>query len=297
MLPLRIGFDRSILPFTWGFEFSDTMRWGYLICATVVVAALNLRYSWRVALTGAAIAYILYFGLTGAPWLIILAGVSLLAWQVGGLRVGIFALASLAFIAATGMWERAMLSIYLCGAAAIMSFAIGSLLGIWAASSTRVSALLRPVLDTFQTIPLFVFLIPVLMLFQVGEFTALLAIIAYAFVPAVRYTEAGLRQVSPQLIEVAVEQGCTPWQIFWQVRLPLAVPSIMVGLNQTILFSFAMLVIAALVGTTGLGQQIFVALTGAKTGLGMVAGLSMALLAMIIDQIIQSWARRQAAEA
>ena len=130
------------------------------------------------------------------------------------------------------------------------------------------------------------------MFFQVGEFTALLAIVGYAFVPAMRYTEAGLRQVSPQLLEVATEQGCTAKQIFWQIKLPLALPSIMVGVNQTIMYSFAMLVIAALVGTTGLGQQIFLALSAADTGLGLVAGLSMALLAMIADRVMQAWANR-----
>lgn len=186
-----------------------------------------------------------------------------------------------------------MLSVYLCGAAAVMSFMLGASLGVWAASSDRVSAFLKPVADTFQTIPLFVFLIPVLMFFQIGEFTALLAIIAYAFVPALRYTESGLRQVSPDLLEVAVEQGCTSRQIFWQIKLPLAIPSIMVGFNQTVMFSFAMLVIAALVGTTGLGQQIFVALSSADVGLGVVAGLSMALLAMIVDRIMQSWAKER----
>ena len=131
------------------------------------------------------------------------------------------------------------------------------------------------------------------MFFQVGEFTALLAIMAYAFVPAARYTESGLRQVSPQLIEVAVEQGCTPRQIFWQVKVPLAIPAIMVGLNQTICYAFAMLVIAALVGTSGLGQQIFIALTAADTGLGIIAGLSMAFLAMISDRIMQAWAAQK----
>ncbi len=293
LLPIRIGFTDTIQTFTWGFEFTAPMRWSYIIGAGVLALGIGYARSWRIGIAIAAVGYLLYFGFTGLPWVVVVAVVATIAWQVGGARTGVFALVSLLFIAATGMWEPAMLSVYLCGAAAVMSFLFGASLGIWAASSDRVSAVLKPVADTFQTIPLFVFLIPVLMFFQIGEFTALLAIIAYAFVPALRYTESGLRQVSPELLEVAVEQGCTSRQIFWQIKLPLAIPSIMVGFNQTVMFSFAMLVIAALVGTTGLGQQIFVALSSADVGLGVVAGLSMALLAMIVDRIMQSWARER----
>ncbi len=293
LLPLRIGFSQAILPLTWGFDFTTSMRLGYLTGMGCLSLALVSWLGWRVGLAVAGIAYVLYFGLTGAPWSILVAAAVLLSWQLGGARVGVFTLCALAFIVVTGMWAPAMLSVYLCGAAAALSFFLGSILGVWAASSDKVSALIRPVADTFQTIPLFVFLIPVLMFFQVGEFTALLAIIAYAFVPAIRYTESGLRQVSAQLIEVARAQGCTPLQIFWQVKLPLAVPSILVGLNQTIMFSFAMLVIAALVGTTGLGQQIYLALSAADTISGMIAGLSMAFLAMIADRLMQAWAGKQ----
>lgn len=293
LLPLRIGFDKSILPLTWGFDFTVTMRWGYAFVMMALSVWALCKKGWKTAMTVLTLAYILYYGLTGAPWIVLLSAVVLLAWQVGGRTVGLFALFSMGFIAVTGMWERAMLSIYLCGAAVILAFLIGASIGVWAASSNRVSAIVRPMTDTFQTIPAFVYLIPVLMFFQVGEFTALLAIIAYAFVPAIRYTESGLRQVPQQLIEVAVEQGCTPSQIFWQVKVPLAIPAIMVGLNQTIMFGFAMLVIAALVGTTGLGQQIFIALSSADTGLGLIAGFSMAFLAMIIDRIMQAWAAKK----
>ena len=293
LLPLRVGFSQSILPFTWGFEFTPAMRVSYGIVCALLAFAAAYRWSWRMGVAVVGIAYLLYLGTTGVPWSVAIASVTLLAYMAGGRNTALFVFCALAFILLTGMWERAMLSVYLCSAAAILSFLIGGSLGVWAASSDTVSAIMRPICDTFQTIPLFVFLIPVLMFFQVGEFTALLAIIAYAFVPAVRYTENGLRQVPPQLLEVAVEQGCTPSQIFWQVKLPLAMPSIMVGLNQTIMYAFAMLVIAALVGTTGLGQQIYQSLSAANTGTGMVSGLSMALLAMCADRIMQAWAARR----
>lgn len=297
LLPVRIGFTQAILPFTWGFEFTSNMQAVYAGVSVAIATLLLLLRRWRAAVAVLVLMYLLFYGLTASPWVVVGGSVTLLAWQLGGRRVGLFTLVSLVFILVTGMWERAMLSIYLCGAASILAFLLGSSLGVWASTSDRVSSVIRPISDTFQTIPLFVFLIPVLMFFQVGEFTALLAIIAYAFVPAVRYTESGLRQVSPQLVEVAVEQGCTPWQIFWQIRLPLAMPSILVGLNQTIMYAFAMLVIAALVGTTGLGQQIFLALSAADTGLGVIAGLSMALLAMIADRILQAYANRRFSRA
>ncbi len=289
LLPMRIGLSKSILPVTWGFDFTEGMRWGYAALGAAASLGAGWRIGWRTGLALAAGFYILYFGLVGISWVVFMAAVTLLAWQIGGTRTMALAFLSLSFILLTGMWERAMLSLYLCVAAVALSFLLGASIGIWAAASDRVSAVVRPVLDTFQTIPLFVFLIPVLMFFQIGEFTALLAIIAYAFVPAARYTENGLRQVPQHLIEVAVEQGCTPRQILAHVKLPLAMPSIMVGLNQTVMYAFVMLVIAALVGTTGLGQQIFLALGNADTGSGLIAGLSMALLAIVIDRIMQTW--------
>lgn len=293
LLPIKIGFSQSILPFTWGFEFTPGMRTGYAIGALLLSLLISLRYSWRGALTIVAVAYLLYFGLTGAPWAVLVSALAVFAWQLGGPRLALLVSVAMGFIVLTGMWDRAMISVYLCGAAVVMSFLLGAALGVWAAVSNTVSAIVRPIADTFQTIPLFVFLIPVLMFFQIGEFTALLAIILYAFVPAIRYTENGLRQVPEELIEVAKEQGCTQWQIFWQVKLPLAMPGILVGLNQTVMYAFAMLVIAALVGTTGLGQEIFRALSSADTGRGIVAGLSMALLAIVTDRFIQAWAAKK----
>ena len=133
--------------------------------------------------------------------------------------------------------------------------------------------------------PLFVILIPFLMFFQIGEFTAFLAIIAYAIVPMIRYTEHGLRNVPEETVEAARSMGCTKRQILFEVKMPLAIPEIMLGLNQTVMFALAMLVISALVGTKGLGQSVYIALGKADPGLGMVAGLGMALIAIIADRI------------
>jgi glycine betaine/proline transport system permease protein len=164
---------------------------------------------------------------------------------------------------------------------------LGTLLGICAAEVNWVSRMLRPINDTLQTMPQFVYLIPVLMLFQVGEFSALIAVVAYAIVPSIRYTEHGLRSVPPSTVEAAIVSGCTRRQILWWVKLPQAIPEIMLGLNQTVIYGLSMLVIAALVGTRGLGQQVYIALGKADSGLGLVAGISIALIAITTDRILQ----------
>ena len=187
---------------------------------------------------------------------------------------------------------QALISIYLCGIAVIISFLIGTSLGIWAAHNDRVSSFMRPINDTMQTMPSFVILIPFVMIFKIGEFTALLAIIAYAFVPAMRYAEHGLRNLPYNVIEAARMIGCSNSQLLWRVKIPLALPVIMLGLNQTIMFGLAMLVIAALVGTTGLGQLIYIGLSKANFGLGMIAGVGIAIIAITADRMTQAWSRK-----
>ena len=188
-----------------------------------------------------------------------------------------------------------MLSVYLCGLGIIISFIIGSTIGILAAEFKSVSYFVRPINDTLQTMPMFVLLIPFVMIFKIGEFTALLAIIAYATVPAIRYSEHGLRSVSPEVVEAATCMGSTRWQLLWRVKIPLAMPEMMLGLNQTIMYGISMLVITALVGTSGLGQQVYIGLGDGDFGVGMTAGIGMAIIAIIADRMTKAWsAKRQA---
>jgi len=140
--------------------------------------------------------------------------------------------------------------------------------------------------------PLFVLLIPFVMIFKIGEFTALLAVIAYAVVPAIRYSEHGLRNVSHEVIEAAKCMGCTRWQLLWRVKIPLALPEMMLGLNQTIMFGISMLVIAALVGTSGLGQLVYIGLGDGDFGVGMTAGVGMAIIAIIADRMTAAWSAK-----
>ena len=134
------------------------------------------------------------------------------------------------------------------------------------------------------------------MIFKIGEFTALLAIIAYAFVPAIRYAEHGLRNLPSEVLEAARAMGCTPRQLLWQVKMPLALPVMMLGLNQTIMYGIAMLVIAALVGTNGLGQRVYIGLGDGDFGISMIAGVGMAIIAMIADRMTQAWSKKRQEE-
>ncbi|HIC24417.1 MAG TPA: ABC transporter permease subunit, partial [Gammaproteobacteria bacterium] len=293
LLPMRIGFENTIRPFTWGFELTPVITAGYAVVGAALALLLGVRYTWRAAVGAVLVLTLLFFGLEKLPWPLMILVLVVLSWQVGGTKVGLLTLFGLSFMVFTGVWQLAMRSLYLCLAAVLVSFVVGGLLGIWASQNYRVSRTLRPINDTLQTMPLFVLLIPVLMFFQIGEFTAFLAIIAYAIVPAIRYTEHGLRHVDPAVIEAAEAIGCKRYQLLWQVRLPLAIPEIMLGLNQTIMFALAMLVIAALVGTQGLGQAVYIALARADFGLGLVAGLSMALIAIIADRVLQAFSRER----
>jgi glycine betaine/proline transport system permease protein len=212
-----------------------------------------------------------------------------LAYQVGGARICALTVGGLLFIVLTGVWEEAMVSVELCVVGVLISFLFGASLGVWAALSARISALLRPICDTLQTMPIFVFLIPAVMVFLVGEFTALIAVVMYAIVPSIRYTEHGIRNVPTSVVEAARSLGTTRLQLLWQVQLPLALPEIMLGFNQTIMMALAMVVVAALVGAQGLGQEVMIALNEASTGKGLVSGLAIAFLAIIADRIIQAW--------
>ena len=294
MLPVKTGFDQTVSPYTWGFEFTTPLRAVYALGAAALVVWIAVRRGIGRAALVAFVAILLYFGITRLPWPAMLALGALLGWQLGGPRLALGTAAAFGFLIVSGVWPQTMLSFYLCGLAVMLAFAIGTGLGILASEFDGVSAFVRPINDTLQTMPLFVILIPFVMIFKIGEFTALLAIMAYAVVPAIRYAEHGLRQVPADVVEAATCFGCTRRQLLWRVKLPLAMPVMMLGLNQTIMFAIAMLVIAALVGTSGLGQQVYIGLSDGDFGVGIVAGLGMAFIAMIADRMTQGLSRTYA---
>jgi glycine betaine/proline transport system permease protein len=293
LLPLRIGLDEAVLPFTWGFQWTLTMS--VVLFCVVGVMALALAAVNRAVLglclliaTGVVV-----IGIVNLPWPFVLVGLGALGWLAGGHKLAMFAVLAIGAIMVTGLWAPALLSIYLCTASVVICVVVGGSIGIGCALSGSAWRIVHPICDFLQTIPLFVFLIPVLMFFQIGEFSAFLAICAYAIVPMIRYTRHGLTSIPEDLLEAAISSGASEWQVLREVRIPYSAPTILLGLNQTIMYAFSMLVIAALIGTTDLGQQIYLALGQGDVGLGVAAGASMALLALVADRIIQAFAVKQ----
>ena len=291
LLPIKVGLTKAISPFSWGFSLMPWMIGVYAFAIALFAIWLFVRMSWKPAVAVVVVGGLLYFGITSVPWLSVILVVTLLAYQVGGRRTALLSLFGWLFMLLAGVWGEAMTSVYMCLAAVVACLLVGGATGIWASQNNRVSNFIRPINDTLQTMPLFVILIPFLMFFQIGEFTSFLAIVAYAIVPVIRYTEHGLRNVPTEVVEAAQAMGCTRRQLLWEVKMPLAIPEIMLGLNQTVMFALAMLVITALVGSKGLGQSVYIALSAADAGKGIVAGLGMALIAIIADRIIQSWSK------
>lgn len=232
----------------------------------------------------------------GFPWLGAVFLLGLAGYQFGGARLALTVVLLTIFCAVTGLWEKTMATVYLCGISAFIACLIGIPIGLLASRSDRVEKIVNPIIDTLQVMPSFCFIIPVVMLFRVGDVTAMIATVAFAVVPAIRYTNHGIRQVPPALIEAAVVSGCTKRQTFWRVQLPLALPEIMLGVNQTILMALAMIIICAMIGTRDLGQEVFIALSKADSGRGIVAGLAIAFIGIIADRLFSAWSAKARAK-
>nr|WP_083649497.1 ABC transporter permease subunit [Salaquimonas pukyongi] len=230
--------------------------------------------------------------LLGLPWIGVVAMVAVAGWSLGGWRLGLLTGILALLIAITGQWAKAMITVYLCGASVVLACLIGVPIGMMTASRQRLWQWVEAVIDTLQTLPSFVYLMPAVMLFRVGDFTAMLAVVAYAVSPVIRYTALGLQRVPENLIEAGTASGCTNWQLMTKIKLKLALPEIMLGINQTVMLALSMLVITALVGTRDLGQEVYIALTKADTGRGIVAGLAVAFIAIIADRLITAAAQR-----
>jgi glycine betaine/proline transport system permease protein len=186
-----------------------------------------------------------------------------------------------------------MLTIYLVTAAVVICILIGVPIGIWCARNDSVARVAMAVCDTLQTFPSFIYLIPVIMLLKTGNLSNVIAILGYASVPAIRFTYMGLKRIPAATVEAATAAGCTPLQRLWKVEMPMALPEIMLGINQTIMMALAMTAITALIGSQDLGQEIYKALPGADTGRGILAGLGIAFIGITADRIIGAWAARR----
>ena len=230
--------------------------------------------------------------LLALPWLGVVLFVALLAALVRGTGLALALAAMLGFIALSGYWDLAMTSLYLVAISVMIATVIGFPVGVIATRSARLGRVTALFIDTLQTLPTFVYLIPVVMLFGLGDFPAMVAIVAFALPPAIRYPMDGIARVPKSLIEAADMAGCTRLQRLVHVQIPYALPEIMLGLSQTILMAFGMLVITALVGTRGLEQETLVAVSKARVGEGLIAGLGISFLSITADRLISHGAAR-----
>lgn len=226
--------------------------------------------------------------LQSVPPLWMVAILSLLAWQCAGRGVAIGAAVSLLLVAMLGIWPEAMVTLSLVLTSLAFCLAIGLPLGILLARSDRAQRWMRPFLDAMQTTPAFVYLVPVVMLFGIGNVPGVVVTIVFALPPLVRLTNLGIRQVRPDLIEAARAYGASPWQMLVKVQLPLAMPSIMAGINQSLMLSLSMVVIASMIAVGGLGQMVLRGIGRLDMGLATVGGLGIVLLAITLDRVTQA---------
>ncbi len=231
-------------------------------------------------------------GVEGAlQWLPPLVGIliiGLIGWQVAGRRVGIGTIISLFFVGLIGAWSEAMTTLALVFTSVFFCILIGIPVGIAAARSDRLEAIIRPVLDAMQTLPAFVYLVPIVMLFGIGNVPGVVVTIIFALPPLIRLTDLGIRQVPADVIEAATAFGATPRQLLYKVQLPLAMRTIMAGVNQTLMLALSMVVIASMIAVGGLGQMVLRGIGRLDMGLATVGGVGLVLLAIVIDRITQA---------
>jgi glycine betaine/proline transport system permease protein len=230
-------------------------------------------------------------GLQAIPmWALMAFFIGIGLWRVGW-RFAFFTTLALLLIYATGFWDETVITLGLTLSSTLISLLFGIPLGIWTAKNKHVAMVVRPILDLMQTMPAFVYLIPAAMLFGLGRVPGILSTVIFAMPPAVRLTSLGIRHVNREIVEAGQAFGCTPWQLLYKVQFPNALPSIMQGVNQTIMMALSMVIIASMVGAGGLGNDVLASIQRLDIGLGFESGLSVVLLAIILDRITESFGR------
>ncbi|MDC3413607.1 proline/glycine betaine ABC transporter permease [Aquibacillus sp. 3ASR75-11] len=219
------------------------------------------------------------------PWWLFIILIFLIGWYFKTVWSGVLYAFFIFLVGTFGLWEEMMMTISIVVTAVLISLIIGVPLGVWMAFSKRFSTVMRPILDAMQTMPSFVYLIPAIFFFGLGNVSAIFATLIYALPPVIRLTELALRGVDPEVIESAQSFGSSRWQMLIKVQLPQALPTIMAGVNQTTMMALAMVVIASMVGAQGLGEQVLISINRIDIALGFEAGISIVFLAIIIDRV------------
>jgi len=227
-------------------------------------------------------------GLMATPDLLVILLMALIAWQVSSLRLAIGTLFSLTCVGLIGAWDEAMVTLALVLTSVFFCLVIGLPIGIWLARSDRAAASVRPILDAMQTTPAFVYLVPIVMLFGIGNVPGVVVTIIFALPPLIRLTNLGIRQVPADLIEASHSFGASKSQLLFKVQLPLAMPTIMAGVNQTLMLALSMVVIASMIAVGGLGQMVLRGIGRLDMGLATVGGVGIVLLAIVLDRMTQA---------
>jgi glycine betaine/proline transport system permease protein len=225
------------------------------------------------------------------PWWLVIVATGLISWRMVNIWFGVIAALFIVFMSFMGLIELAMVTLAITLTATLLCVILGIPIGIAAAKSDHFERILRPILDGMQTLPSFVYLIPALMLFGLGMTPAVMATMIYAIAPIIRLTNLGIRQVEPSVVEAGKAFGTTPWQLLRKVQIPLALPTILAGLNQTVMMALAMVVIASMIGAKGLGAEVLNGIARIEPGRGFIAGISIVFMAIILDRISQAFAR------
>lgn len=231
-------------------------------------------------------------GLLTLPSIVVIILFFLLALKLSGKKVAIFTAIGLLFINSIELWSQTMETLALIIVSAFISLLVGIPIGILAARRERVNKILRPILDLMQTMPAFVYLIPAVLFFGMGKVPGAIATVIFSMPPAVRLTNLGIRQVPDDVIEAAISFGSTKNQMLYKVQLPIALPTILAGVNQTIMLSLSMVVISAMIGAGGLGREVYNGITQMDIGKGFESGLAVVILAMILDRMTQSLGKK-----
>ncbi len=224
------------------------------------------------------------------PWILLVLLVFFLGWKARKkLSSGILYAVLFSLIGAIGLWDMMLVTLSIVISSVLIALILGLPVGILISGSERANRIVRPILDTMQTMPVFVYLIPALLLFGMGNASAVIATVIYAIVPVIRLTSLGIRQVDNEVVEAAKSFGSTKWQSMFKVQIPQALPTIMTGVNQTLMMAMAMVVTCSMIGARGLGMEVLEAVNRIEIGRGLTAGASVVILAVILDRLTQGW--------